>query len=173
MRVCTAGCSTQGFVLALYLSFPGTGERTPGSEPGVPGDPRPAPANPSALPGARPGREEGRGEGKQAWSQRGVQSRSLAPRFPGRVCLQSLLLILMFARLVISCSFSQHKKCNCTVPPTRLSSSPAGADSFPVSYLLQHFVFTFLAFPFQPQKQFSATLHSLTANPRGPPVFGS
>lgn len=87
----------------------------------------------------------------QAESQRGVQTRGPAPRPPlpgeGSAC-GACSSSLMFARLVISCSFSQHKKCDCTVPPTRHSSSPAGADSFPVSCLLQHFVFTFCGFPF-------------------------
>lgn len=151
MTDCTAGCSIQGFVLALYLPFPGA-DRREGSwfrASGVPGDPQ------SLLQSHVPCQERGqamrKGEGRrglQAGSQSAVRSRSLAPHFPGRVRLQSLLLVLMFARLGISSSFSQHKKCNCTVPPTRLSSSPAGADSFPVSCLLQHFVFTFCSFPF-------------------------
>jgi len=185
-----AGCSVPGFVLALCLPCPGRAMEQTGGRPLA--SPQPAPGVPGvggitdsfcrdAICSARrrAARSRGRARGRGACRRRarGVfwpAVLPLAPRFPGRgQPAEPASGRWCFARLVISHSFSQHKKCNCAVPPTRHSSSPTRADSFPVTCLLQHFVFTFCGFPFQPWEQFTAALRSLVANPRVPVGFGS
>lgn len=138
MTDCTAGCNIQGFFLAFYLPFPGpareqTEGRTLASQQPAPG----VPEGRSLIHSYRDAicsmrrstaRSRGRARGRGVCRQRAREVfrpavLSLVPRFPGRdQPAEPASDHSCFARLVISCSFSQHKKCNCTVPPTQHSS---------------------------------------------------
>lgn len=109
----------------------------------------------------------GSGEGGlQAESQKGVQG-SPAPRSLGRVCLPSLLPI---AAVCQACHFmfllTAHKmQLHGPSLPHGAHHRLPGLTPFLFRACFSTSLLPFAAFPFQPQKRFSAGLHSLSAKP--------
>lgn len=151
-------------------------------QPAGPGGSRSAPAEaPSALRwegrsaararGKARGRKgkEGKGTGAAGESQRGVQS-----RFLGGVRLRSLLLIADVCQACHSTFVrSRSTKVIARSLPHGTHHRLPGLTPFLFHACFSTPFLPFTAFPFQPQKQSNATLHSLIANPSGPRVFGS